>query len=89
MRGVRTHAATTGKLTGGITMMKYLKDVKQGEYFTLKDYEGVFGEVSENRVYVRGEYDRSERKYECYKFADVNSYRYFDGKKIVFTGFTF
>ena len=70
-------------------MMKYLKDVKQGEYFTLKDYEGNCGYVTESQVYVRGEYDRTERKYECYKFADVNSCRYIDGKKVVFTDFTF
>ena len=70
-------------------MMKYLKDVKKGEYFTLKDYENNCGFVTENQVYVRGEYDRTERKYECYKFADVNSFRYIDGKKVVFTDFTF
>lgn len=70
-------------------MMKYLKDVKQGEYFTLKDYEGVFGEVSENRVYVRGEYDRSERKYDCGKFDDISYSRLLKGNTVVYTDFTF
>lgn len=43
---------------GGIIMK--LKDLKRGEYFTLKSFNG--GEPSENQVYIRGEYDRAMRK---------------------------
>lgn len=62
-----------------------IKDIKKGEYFTLKD----IAEPKESQVYVRGEYDKSSKSYSCYKFSDVNSERFFKGSKVVFTGFTF
>lgn len=65
--------------------MKKLKDVKPGEFFTLKPIP----EPKESQVYVRDDYDRSERKYLCYKFNDVNSWRYLKGDRIVYTDFTF
>lgn len=70
-------------------MMKKLKDVKKGEYFTLKDYESVCGFVTEKQVYIRGEYDRAEKKYLCGKFIDISYSRYLKGDTIVFTDFTF
>ena len=70
-------------------MMKKLKDVKIGEYFTLKDYESTCGLVTEKQVYIRGEYDRSEKKYLCGKFIDISYSRYLKGDTIVFTDFTF
>lgn len=62
-----------------------LKDLKVGEYFTLKPIE----EPTENQVYIRGEYDRSEKKYDCGKFSDISYSRMFDGNKEVYTDFTF
>ena len=62
-----------------------LKDLKIGEYFTLKPIE----EPKENQVYIRGEYDRTERKYECGKFSDISYTRYIDGNREVYTDFTF
>lgn len=62
-----------------------IKELKKGEYFTIKQIDN----PTENQVYVRGDYDRSERKYECYKFADVCSFRYFKGDKEVYTDFIF
>lgn len=62
-----------------------LKDLKLGEYFTLKPIE----EPTENQVYIRGEYDRSEKKYDCGKFSDISYSRMFDGNKEVYTDFTF
>lgn len=64
---------------------KKLKDLKQGEYFTLKP----IAFPSESQVYVRDEYDRSEKKYWIYKWSDVNAGRFMKGEKEVFTDFTF
>lgn len=62
-----------------------LKDLKKGEYFTLKPIP----EPKENQVYIRGEYDRTERKYECGKFSDISYSRYLKGDTEVYTDFTF
>lgn len=62
-----------------------VKELKKGDYFTLKPIE----EPKESQVYVRGEYDRSEKKYSCYKFSDVNAERFYKGDKEVFVDFIF
>ena len=62
-----------------------VKELKKGDYFTLKPIE----EPKESQVYVRGEYDRSEKKYSCYKFSDVNAERFYKGDKEVYTDFIF
>lgn len=62
-----------------------LKDLKIDEYFTLKPIE----EPKESQVYIRGEYDRAEKKYCCGKFSDISYSRLLDGNKEVFTDFTF
>ncbi len=62
-----------------------LKDLKIGEYFTLKPIE----EPTESQVYIRGEYDRTERKYDCGKFSDISFSRLLKGDKEVYTEFTF
>lgn len=62
-----------------------IKDLKIGEYFTLKPYDS----PAENQVYIRGEYDRSERKYDCGKFCDISYSRLFKGDREIYTDFTF
>ena len=63
-----------------------IKELKGGDYFTLKDY----GEYpDENKVYVRGEYIRGEKRYEVYKWADVNHFSLMKGTRMVYTDFTF
>ena len=62
-----------------------LKDVKKGDYFTLKPIES----PTENQVYIKGDYDRSEKKYCCIKFSDISMSRSIVGNKEVFTDFTF
>lgn len=62
-----------------------LKELKKGEYFTLKLMEN----PKENQVYIRGEYDRSDKKYCCGKFSDISYSRLIDGNKEVYTEFTF
>lgn len=66
-------------------MEKMIKDLKKGEFFTLKPID----EPKESQVYIRGDYDRSEKKYECGKFSDISAYRMFKGDKVVYTDFTF
>ena len=65
--------------------MRKIKDLKIGEYFTLRKID----EPKESQVYIRGEYDRSLRKFECGKFDDISAYRNFAGDKEVYTEFTF
>lgn len=62
-----------------------IKDIKKGEYFTLK----AIAEPTEAQVYVRGEYIKEAKAYSCYKFSDVNAERLFKGTKEVFVDFVF
>ena len=62
-----------------------IKDIKKGEFFTLK----AISEPKESQVYIRGEYSREAKKYNCYKFDDVNNERLFDGNKEVFIDMIF
>ena len=62
-----------------------IKDLKKGEYFTLKP----ISEPTEKQVFIRGEYDRSERKYEAIKFSDFCAVRELKPSTIVYTDFTF
>ena len=62
-----------------------IKEVRRGEYFTLKEVEY----PTDRQVYVRGEYDRSERAYWCYKWHDVNDGRFFKGTRKAYTDFVF
>lgn len=68
-----------------------LKDVRKGEYFTLtkKVQRNEDDEVLSKYVYVRSDYDRESKKYEVYKFDDVNDYRFMKGTRIVWVGFRF
>ena len=62
-----------------------IKDLKKGDFFTLKPIEY----PTEKQVYIRGEYDRAEKKYECIRFDDISSARYFAGSKEIYTDFIF
>ena len=62
-----------------------IKELKKGDYFTLRSIEN----PKESQVYVRGDYDRSSRKYECSRFDDFCSFRLFSGSKEVFVDFVF
>ena len=62
-----------------------VKDIKNGEFFTLK----AINEPKESQVYIKGEYCRETKKYSCCKFNDVNNERFFDGSKEVFTNMIF
>lgn len=62
-----------------------LREVKRGDYFTKKNIDF----PRDSQVWIRGEYDRSEKKYECYRFDDVNTTCYIKGDKEVYVDFTF
>lgn len=62
-----------------------LKDLKIGDYFTLREIKEPTGE----QVYIKGEYDRASKSYSCEKFSDTNAERFFKSDKEVFTDFIF
>lgn len=62
-----------------------LRDVKKGDFLTLKDIEM----PKESQVWIRGEYDHASRMYSIINFADANRERFLKGDKEVFIGFTF
>ena len=62
-----------------------IKEVKRGEFFTLKPSPF----PKESQVYVRGEYDRSARRYDCGKFSDISMSRLFSGRTMVYIDFIF
>lgn len=62
-----------------------LKDLKKGELFTLKPVE----EPRESQIFVKDEYDRSEKKYWCGKWSCYGDGKFISGDKIVYTEFTF
>lgn len=62
-----------------------VKQLKKGDFFTKKQID----EPTDNQVWVRGDYIREEKKYECVCYGDANRYVYINGNKEVFTDFTF
>lgn len=62
-----------------------IKELQKGEYFTKKP----IGNPKESQVWIRGEYDRSQKKYECTRFDDACSFCYLPGSKDVFVDFVF
>ena len=59
-----------------------LRNVKHGEFFRLANSESA-------PVWVRGDYNRSSKKFEAYKYYDVNYWNEFSGSRIVFIDFIF
>ena len=68
-------------------MQTTIKNVKVGDFFTLKDYGE--NDAPESAVWVRGEYDRSSKTYCVYKYANVNKESFMKGTRKVFTDFYF
>lgn len=65
--------------------MTLVKCLKKGEFFTKRSIEN----PTEHQVWVRGDHDRASKKYECFRFDDVNRVCYMAGYKEVYTDFTF
>lgn len=62
-----------------------IRNVKRGDFFTLKDLD----DPTESQVWVRDEWDRSAGRYVAHRFTDVNSERSFKSERAVYVGFTF
>lgn len=62
-----------------------LKDLAKGEYFTKKSIEY----PTERQVFVKGDYDRSTKKYICCRFSNICDDQLLKGDTEVFTEFTF
>lgn len=60
--------------------MPKLKDIKPGQYFTLRPVEY----PKPSQVYVKREYDRSERKYWAQKYDDISDGKYLRGDREVY-----
>ena len=65
-----------------------LRKLKEGEFFTLNEPNDA-NDMPEQSVWVRGCYERTDRKYYCYKYADMNHERPMKGTRKVWVGFTF
>lgn len=65
--------------------MAKIKELKHGDFFTKKPIEY----PNDNQVWIRKEYDRSQRKYVCQRFSDINDFCYLKGDKEVFTELIF
>ncbi|MEY4411762.1 MAG: hypothetical protein RL560_21 [Actinomycetota bacterium] len=57
-----------------------LKDIKKGEFFRV---------AGKNTVWVRGDFERSLKKYSATSFDDINRERFLKGATLVEVGFTF
>ena len=66
-------------------MTKKLKSLKTGEFFTLKDIP----EPNGHQVFVKENYDRSEKKFWCMRWDDISDGRYLSGDKDVYVDFIF
>ena len=62
-----------------------LKDLKKGDWFTLKN----ISEQKDNQVWIKDEYDRSSKKYLCIRWSDISDSKEISGDKEVYTDFTF
>lgn len=65
--------------------MKTVRDLKRGDYFTRKS----ISEPKDNQVWIRGDYIRESKRYECTRFSDCNSFCYLKGDSVVYLDFTF
>lgn len=64
--------------------------VELGSYTLAQLPKGEYIRLTENGpVWIRGDYDRSSRKYELTRFDDVNRVAYRKGTTTVFAGFSF
>ena len=60
--------------------MKTLREVKKGEYF----------KISHNgRVWVKGDYVCSEKKFSCFLWEDINRERFLRADRPIYTEFEF
>ena len=65
---------------------KPLKELKKGEYFTLRPV----AYPRDEQVFRKGDYIRSEKKYGCEKCGDIwGDWKLLKGDRIVYTNFIY
>lgn len=64
-----------------------LKELKKGEYFCIRPHHEE--EVKAKQVYIRGEYDRTKKRYEVGRCNDISYTRYLPGCTEVYKDFIF
>lgn len=62
-----------------------IKDLKKGEFFTRKPIEN----PKETQVYIKGDYDRSTKTYDCTRFDDISRTISLKASAQVYTEFVF
>ena len=62
-----------------------VKDLKKGMFFTKKPLEF----PTDRQVWIRGNYCRDIKKYECICFDDINYITHISGDKPAYLNFTF
>lgn len=65
--------------------MAKIRELKKGDFFTRKP----LADPKDSQVWIRGDYDRSEKKYECVNFDDANRFCYLKGETQVYTDLVF
>jgi hypothetical protein len=58
-----------------------LRTIKSGEFFRRR--------IDAKTTFVRGDYDRTDKKFEAYDFEDINRFVYLKGATPVFVEFEF
>ena len=62
-----------------------VKELKNGEFFTLKQIEY----PTDKQVFIRGEYDRETKKYCCGRCDDISYSRLLKGNTEIYTDFIY
>jgi len=69
------------EIDGDVVYLKSLKDIEKGEYFKRKP--------ESKTIYTKGDYDRSQKKYQCDNESDISKCIYLKGDTVVSVGFTY
>lgn len=64
-----------------------LRELKHGDFFTLKSFSGKT--PTDKQVYIKGDYDRSSRKYDCGRADDISYSRLFKADTEIYTDFVY
>lgn len=78
------HIRVTPSQRKGNRHMKYLKELKKGDFF-----KRLIKGTPTQRVYVKDYYDRATRSYWCYPYDDVNGGRFIKATAKVCVEFEF
>ena len=69
-------------------MQTTIKQLKKGDFFCLKPFNEN-EPIKESLVWIRGDYERSSKRFSCTKYEDFCHENFFRGDKVVYTDFDF